>query len=115
MGSHPGGIGSGWDQESQAGACVVFTICMENIHRNVFLYTMENLTEEKPKQYLRTYHPALTSLPHNSYSYIRVLRINSQISTLVVKRNKHRKIVVDGKAASTSANAIPSLRVLPEP
>ena len=24
MGSHPGGIRSGWDQDSQAGACLVF-------------------------------------------------------------------------------------------
>ena len=44
MGSHPGGITSEWDQESQAGACFVFPLFTENIPRNLPIYSMENST-----------------------------------------------------------------------
>ena len=38
------GTRSGWDLESQAGACFVLPVCTENIHRNICIYSMENST-----------------------------------------------------------------------
>ena len=40
----PYGVTSGWDRESQAGACFVFPPCMESIPRNIFISNMENST-----------------------------------------------------------------------
>ena len=37
-------IASGWDQESQAGACFVSPLYMENIPRKIVIYSMENYT-----------------------------------------------------------------------
>ena len=45
MGSHLGGIRSGWNQESQAGACIVFPPFMNTL-RNHVIYNMENSAEE---------------------------------------------------------------------
>ena len=55
MGSLPGGIRSGWDQESQAEACFVFQFFIENIPRTLFLYNVENSSGCFPSS-LNEYH-----------------------------------------------------------
>ena len=50
MGSYPGGIKPGWDQESQAGACFVFPLFMEDIPRNLFYSSTSTAWRALPKK-----------------------------------------------------------------